>query len=174
VVPVLQILSGALFFSFPIALHYPALVALGAIRVVPVTILAQAAVTIGVLGFAAPYGLKAVALSTFAIIPFCSLLSLMVVWHFLKFDWLQLAKASGLSAVATLTCAAGPVAVMVAAGWQEALSIPLAIMAGALAGLGWIAGLWLTGHPLLQEMMWLGAKLRSRIVLKPARPGSVQ
>ena len=32
-----------------------------------------------------------------------------------------------------------------------ALSIPLAIAAGALAGVGWVAGLWLTGHPLLQE-----------------------
>ena len=49
---------------------------------------------------------------------------------------------------------------MAAAGWQEALSIPLAIAAGALAGAGWIVGLWLTRHPLLQEMMWLGAKVR--------------
>ncbi len=56
--------------------------ALGAIRMVPITILAQAVVTISVLAFAAPYGLEAVALSTFTIIPFCSLLSLVVVRHF--------------------------------------------------------------------------------------------
>jgi hypothetical protein len=61
---------------------------------------------------------------------------------------------------------------MLAAGWLEALSIPLAIAAGVLAGADWVAGLWLTGHPLLQEMMWLGAKLRSRIALKLAGTGS--
>ena len=53
-VPVVQILAGALIFSFPITLHYPVLAALGAIRVVPATMLAQTAVTIAVLGFAAP------------------------------------------------------------------------------------------------------------------------
>jgi len=172
VVPLLQILAGALLFSFPIALHYPTLVALGAIRIVPLTVLAQAVVAIGVLAAAAPAGLDAVALSTFIIIPFCSLLSLVVVRHFLKFGWLELAAATARSAVATLACAAGPVAVMAAAGWQEALSIPLAIAAAALAGAGWIAGLWLTRHPLLQEMLRLGAKLRSRIAVKLAGAGS--
>jgi O-antigen/teichoic acid export membrane protein len=172
VVPVLQILAGALFFSFPIALQYPTLVALGAIRIVPVTILTQSVVAIGVLAFAAPFGLKAVAFSTFATIPFCSLFSLAVVRHFLKFGWLELAATTARSAVATLACAVGPLAVVLAAGWLEALSIPLAIVAGALAGAGWVAGLWLTGHPLLQEMMWLGAKLRSRIALKLAGTGS--
>ena len=119
VVPVLQILAGALLFSFPIALHYPTLVALGAIRIVPVTILAQAVVTIGVLAVAAPFGLEAVALSIFVIVPFCSLLSLAVVRHFLKFGWLELAAATARSAVATLACAVGPLAVMAAAGWQR-------------------------------------------------------
>jgi hypothetical protein len=56
----------------------------------------------------------------------------------------------------------------VSAGWPEKLSISLAIAAGALAGAGWIVGLWLTGHPLLQEMMWVGAKLRSWIAPKLA------
>jgi O-antigen/teichoic acid export membrane protein len=163
VVPVLQILAAALLFSFPIPLHYPMLVALGAIRIVPVTILAQAVVTIGLLAVAASYGLEAVALSSFVFVPFCSLLSLGVVRHFLKFSWLELAAAVARSVAATLAAAAGPVAVMAAAGWPSGLSIPLAIVAAALAGAGWIAGLWLTRHPLLQEMLRLSARLRSRI-----------
>jgi O-antigen/teichoic acid export membrane protein len=172
VVRVLQILAGALFFSFPIALQYPTLVALGAVRIVPVTILAQSVVSIGVLALAAPFGLEALAFSTFAIIPLGSLLSLAVVRHFLKFDWLELAATTARSAVATLTCALGPLAMMLTTGGLRALSIPLAMVAGALAGIGWIAGLWLTSHPLLQEMMWLGAKLRSRIALRLAGSGS--
>jgi hypothetical protein len=162
---VLQILAGALFFSFPIALQYPTLVALGAIRIVPLAILAQSVVSIGVLTFAAPSGLKAVALSTFVIIPLCSLFSLAVVWRFLKFDWLELAATIGQSTAATLVCAIGPLALMLTVGSPEEFSIPLVIVAGALAGIGWIAGLWVTGHPLLQEMVWLSAKLRNRIAL---------
>jgi O-antigen/teichoic acid export membrane protein len=168
VVPMLQILAGALFFSFPIVLQYPILVALGAVRIVPLIVLAQSAVSIAVLTLAAPFGLKALAFSTFAIIPLGSLFSLAVVRHYLKFDWMELAATSARSAVATLTCAIGPSVMMLTADGLKALSIPLAIVAGAFAGIGWVAGLWLTGHPLLQEMMWLGAKLRSRIKLNRA------
>jgi O-antigen/teichoic acid export membrane protein len=163
VVPVLRILAAALLFSFPLPLHYPTLVALGAIRIVPVTILAQAVVTIGLLAVAAPYGLEAVALTSFVFIPFCSMLSVGVVRCFLKFGWLEVAAAIARSAAATLASAVGPVALMAAAGWQGSLSIPLAILAATLAGAGWITGLWLTRHPLLQEMLRLGAGLRSRI-----------
>ena len=146
--------------------------ALGAVRIVPVTILAQAVVTIGVLAFAAPSGLEAVALSAFAIVPFCGLLSLAVIRHFLKFDWLELASAVARSAAVTLSCAAGPLAVIAAVGWRQTLSVPLAIAAGVLAGVGWIVGLWMTRHPLLQEMMWLGGKVRSQIALKYANSGT--
>jgi O-antigen/teichoic acid export membrane protein len=162
VVPVLQILAAALLFSFPLPLHYPTLVALGAIRMVPVTILAQAVVLIGLLAVAAPRGLETVALSSFVFVPFSSLLSLGVVRGFLKFGWLDLAAAIARSAAATLASAVGPLAVMAAAGWRRDLSIPLAIAAAALAGAGWIAGLWLTRHPLLREMLRLGTRLGIR------------
>jgi hypothetical protein len=115
--------------------------------------------------FCSPSGVKAVALSTFVIIPLCSLFSLAVVWRFLKFDWLELAATIGQSTAATLVCAIGPLALMLTVGSPEEFSIPLVIVAGALAGIGWIAGLWLTGHPLLQEMVWLSANLRIRIAL---------
>jgi O-antigen/teichoic acid export membrane protein len=84
VVRVLQILAGALFFSFPIVLQYPTLVALGAIRIVPLTILAQSVVTIGVLALAAPFGLEALALSTFVIIPLGSFVSQGFATHALR------------------------------------------------------------------------------------------
>jgi len=74
--------------------------------------------------------------------------------------------------VATLTCAIGPLAMMLTADGLKALSIPLAMVAGALAGIGWIAGLWLTNHPLLQEIMWLAAKLRSWVALRLSGSGS--
>jgi O-antigen/teichoic acid export membrane protein len=170
VVPLLQILAGALMCSFPLALHYPALVALGAIRVVPRTLLLQAAVTIGALAFVAPFGIEAVAWSAFATIPFCALVSLVVVRHFLQFNWRELAIAVGRSAVAAVACAVGPVVLMATmAAERGTLSIPLAVIAGLLAGAGWIAGLWLTRHPLLQEMILFAAKAKSRLVPKLTR-----
>ena len=59
-------------------------------------------------------------------------------------------------------------ALIAAADRQGGLSIPLAIAAAALAGAGWIGGLWLTRHPLLREILLLGARLRSRIAMKLA------
>jgi O-antigen/teichoic acid export membrane protein len=173
VVPLLQLLAGALLFSFPIALHYPTLVALGRIRIVPITLLVPTAVTIGILAFAAPLGLEAIAFSVFAIVPFCSLLSLAIVKRLLNFGWLELVISIVRSVVVTLVCAVGPVTAVMVAGWQQKMSIPLAIVAGALAGIGWIAGLWLTRHPLLQEMLQLKVKLRSRIAMILSMSGSV-
>jgi O-antigen/teichoic acid export membrane protein len=164
VVPLLQILASALIFSFPIALHYPTLVALGAIRIVPRTILPQLVVTIGVLAFAAPFGINAVAWSAFLSVPFCALVSLLVIRHFLNFTWLELAGAIGRSAVAAISCAVVLVVVLAATeNWRGIVSVPIAIVAGLLGGAGWIAGLRLTRHPLLQEMTLFGAKAKSRI-----------
>ncbi len=172
VAPLLQVFGAALLFSFPMALHYPTLVALGAIRIVPATLLAQAVVTIGLLALAAPSGLEAIAFSTLAIVPICSLISLGVVRHFINFGWLELARAIARSGVVTVACAAGPLATIAVAGWTKQLSIPLAMMAGALAGAGWIAGLRLTGHPLLAELLQLGFRLRNKIATSQTDAGS--
>jgi O-antigen/teichoic acid export membrane protein len=166
VVPVLRILAAALLFSFPVPLHYPMLVALGAVRVIPITTLAQAVVTICLLAAAAPFGLEAVALSSLIFIPFASLLSLVVVRHYLKFSWLELVAAIARSAAATLAGAVGPMAVIAAGGWQTDLSILPAAGAATLAGAGWIGGLWATRHPLLQEMLRVAERLSSRIAEK--------
>jgi O-antigen/teichoic acid export membrane protein len=173
VAPVLQILAGAFLFSFPLPLHFPTLVAVGAIRIVPFTVLAQAVMTISVTALTAPSGIEAVALGALVYIPFCSVLSLAVLRHFLKFGWIELAAGTFKSAIATSICAVGPAAIMIATGWQEALSLSLTIVASALALAGWLVGLWLSTHPLLNEMGRIVAKLRSRIGAKMAGAGGL-
>lgn len=163
-VPLLRIFAGTLLFSFPMALHYPTLVAIGRIRIVPITLLAPTAAMIGILAFAAPLGSEAVALSAFAIVPFSGLLSLAVVRHFLKFSWLELVAVLTRSAVITMACALCPLAAVMATGWHEKMSIPLAMVVGVLAIVGWTGGMWVVHHPLLQEIAQLWTKLRSRIV----------
>jgi hypothetical protein len=109
------------------------LVALGAVRIVTVTILAQSVVSIGVLVFG-PFRSRIAGVQHLAIIPLGSLLSLAVVRHFLKFDWLELVATTARSAVATLTCAVGPLAIILTTGGLKALSTPLAIVAAHLLG----------------------------------------
>ncbi len=173
VTPLMQILATSLLFSFPVILHYPTLVALGAIRYLPPIVAVQAIVSIGILALAAQNGLHAVALSTLVIVPFSGLLSLLLVRHFLQFRWVALAAASWKSAVVAVASAAGPVAMVVGAGGDAGMPLAAAVAAGALSAAGWIGGLWLTRHPLLQEILRAMGALRRRIGVKlaPGAPG---
>lgn len=163
VAPLLQILAGALMFSFPIALHYPTLVALGGIRIVPMTLLPPAVAMIAILAVTASSGVEAVALSAFAIVPFSGLLSLAVLRHFLKFGWIELGAALAQSAMTTIVCALCPMAIVMATGWHEKMSTSFAAVVVGFAFAGWIGGLCLVRHPLLKEIVLLGHKLKSRI-----------
>ena len=167
VAPLVQILAVALLFSFPVGLHYPALVAAGAIRAMPPLVVAEAVVSITVLWFAAQSGLRAAALGTLLIVPFNAFLSVWVVRHFVGFRWRDLAVAMRKSAASTVLSVAGPLTIVLASGGGANLSIGAAILAGAICGVGWLAGLWLTRHPLLYELFraW-AALLRMSLVAK--------
>jgi O-antigen/teichoic acid export membrane protein len=152
VVPLVEILGAALLFSFPVTLHYPALVSVGAIRYMPPVVAIQAVVSIGLLSIAARHGLHAAALSMLLIVPFNGLLALGVVRHFVGFGWRDLAHALRKSAACAVLSAAGPAAI-VAAGGTSDMGIVGAVSAVLLAALGWFLGLWATQHPLLHEML---------------------
>jgi O-antigen/teichoic acid export membrane protein len=165
VAPLVQILAAALLFSFPVSLTYPALVAVGAIRVMPPMVAAQAAVSFAFLAFAARAGLHAAALSALVIVPCNGLLALLLVRHFVGFGWTAFAAALGRSALAAAASVAGPGLVALTAGSLADISVPAAMVAAVLAGVGWGVGLWATRHPLLAEMLRaLRAVRRSRTV----------
>lgn len=71
------------------------------------------------------------------------------------------------SAASTVLSVAGPLTIVLASGGGANLSIGAAILAGAICGVGWLAGLWLTRHPLLYELFraW-AALLRMSLVAK--------
>ena len=166
-VPLVQILSGALLFSFPVLLQYPALVALGAIHCMPPLIVAQSIVTLTVISLVGPYGLQAAALSMFLVLPLNGLLSVLLVRRYVEFRWGEFASALRKSAFSSAVAAAGPVTMVIGSGWRTDLSFGAAAFATILSGLGWIAGLWLSCHPLLQEMFRArNALLKMPIVMK--------
>jgi len=152
VVSLVQILGVALLFSFPVGLHYPTLVAVGAIRYMPPLVVLQSIVSIALLTFAAQRGLRAAALSTLLIVPFNVFISVLLVRHFVDFRWSEFAASTRKSAVISVLSAAGPLTIVFASGWSTDMSIGAAIFAVAICAIGWIGGLWLTRHPLLHEL----------------------
>jgi hypothetical protein len=45
-------------------------------------------------------------------------------------------------------------------GFRLDLPVPVALLAGVLAAGGWLAGLWLTQHPLMHELRFAGRFVR--------------
>jgi O-antigen/teichoic acid export membrane protein len=150
-IPIVQIFAVALMLNFPTALNYPIQIAVGAIRhTVPLAFM-QTAVSLVVLTFAAHYGIRAVALSTFITVPLNVGLSVLVVRAHVPFPWSEFAGAIIKSAVVAGLSAVGPLAVIAAYGTVGIKILPIA-MATGLGGIGWLAGLWLTRHPLFREV----------------------
>jgi O-antigen/teichoic acid export membrane protein len=150
-IPIVRIFAVALMLNFPTALNYPIQVAVGAIRHTVPLAFAQTAVSLVVLTIAARYGIRAVALSTFITVPFNMGLSVLVVRAHIPFPWSEFAGTTMKSAVVAALSAAGPLAVVASSGAIGHAILPIAMAIG-LCGVGWLAGLWLTRHPLLHEV----------------------
>jgi O-antigen/teichoic acid export membrane protein len=157
--PFVQILATALLFSFPLTLYYPTIVAVGAIRYMPVVITLQSLVSLVVLISFARHGLHAAILSTWVIFPWNGLVSLLLARHFIGFHWLDLTASVKKSLLVSIFSSVGPAAVL--ALYQSfSLPAPACVMAVILSAAGWFAGLRLTRHPLLDEILRAVAALR--------------
>jgi O-antigen/teichoic acid export membrane protein len=157
--PFVQILATGLLFSFPLTLYYPTIVAVGAIRYMPVVITLQSLVSLVVLIGFARHGLHAAILSTWVIFPWNGLISLLLARHFIGFHWLDLAASIKKSLLVSILSSLGPAAVL---ALYHSFSLPAAacVIAVALSAAGWFAGLRLTHHPLLDEILRVAAALR--------------
>jgi O-antigen/teichoic acid export membrane protein len=160
-----QILALASLFSFTAELNYPVLVSLGAMRDLLLRALIAWPPSALVIAGASHLGLTAAALSFLAIVPFQAYVSVHFVRRHVPVRWCELADACGRSAVVTLCSAVGPLGVVAALGFRIDMPVPAAVLAGALAAGGWLSGLWLTQHPLVQEI-----RLAGRLVRNGLRP----
>ena len=148
--PLVHIIAGALLFYFPVGLSYPTLVAVGAIRTMFLLFLTQATVSIAVLWSAATYGLQTAALSLFLTVPFNVLVSVLIARLHVSYRWVELAASMRKSAMLSALSAAGPLVIVIRSGAD--MSIGPAIVAVILCAVGWLGGLWITRHPLLDEL----------------------
>ncbi|WP_134499350.1 lipopolysaccharide biosynthesis protein [Microvirga pakistanensis] len=151
-VPLVQILALAGLLWFPTILTQPLLVAVGAIRHNFLSSLITRPLAAIILCCASLYGVTALAASQFIALPLQVSITLYFVRRHVPFTWREMGAAVWRSAVASLFSAAGPVAIIILSGFSFDLSIGATIAAGLLAAAGWLAGLWLTDHPVLVEL----------------------
>jgi O-antigen/teichoic acid export membrane protein len=151
-VPLVRILAAAFLMNFPTSLNYPIQVAVGAIRATVGLAFLQVALSLTTLIVAAEQGgALAVALAVVFTTPFNVVLSVWVVRRYVPFRTMEFAAALWRSAVAAAFSAAGPLAILLI--WGPAMPLALVAPAVALSGGLWLAGLALTRHALLGEIL---------------------
>jgi O-antigen/teichoic acid export membrane protein len=152
VIPIMRIFAIAFLFNFSTSLNYPIQVAAGGIRHTVSVAFGQMAVSLAIMSFAAGYGLTAVALSTVLTIPFTVCLSVWLVRSLVPFGLLEFAGALKKSAICTMFSAAGPAVVLLTRAQGTDMTIEMLSAVVMSCGVGWVVGLWVSHHPLLQEL----------------------
>jgi O-antigen/teichoic acid export membrane protein len=152
VVSITRIFAVAFAFNFPSVLNYSIQVAVGAIRQTVVLATLQTVISLATLAFAARFGLAVVALSATITTPINVALSVRLVRKHVPFQMRELAAAVWRSAVISGSSAVGPLAIAVGSDGRTVSPGALLVSAALSAGIGWICGLWLVSHPLLEEL----------------------
>lgn len=161
VVPLVRIIALAMTFSFGFDLNYPILVSLGAMRDLFLRTAIIVPVSIAVMCAAALVGLEAVAWSLFLIIPFQALVSFHFIRRHIQMEWSELGRPLRESLVVAVSSAGAAFLVSRWLPFGPGLDFfRLGLCAGsALAG--WLFGIWLTGHPLGDEIRFLWNRLQA-------------
>ena len=152
VAPLVQIMAAAMLLWFQTNLTGPTLIAAGAIRHTFRLALITVSFSVGAQLLAAPYGLHAVALTMFVTVPVFVLVSVYLVRTHVQIELREIAASMSKSAVVAGLSAIGPIVVALKAGATSDITMAGAAVAVALSATGWIGGMWLTNHPLLNEI----------------------
>lgn len=153
VAPLARIMALATLAMFPAFMTYPTLVAIGRVRDTLWMSLISLPPCAFLIFVASPFGLEAVAATQFISAPIQVFVAISFIKRRIGVSWTEIAGAVGRSAFVTLCTAAAPASVIV---WQGGFSFGIThgALAFAVAGAaaGWLAGLALSGHALLEEL----------------------
>lgn len=159
--PLVRLMALGTIWLFPMFLTYPVLVTLGRIRDTLLASLISIAPSILLIAIAAPHGIAAVAAVSIVTGPLQALVAIAFVRRRVGVGWLEILRAVAPGLVAAFGAVAGIVVVISVLEFRTALTVGEALVAILAAGLGWLAGLWLSGHPLLGELSGLWGRLRA-------------
>ncbi len=163
-VPLVQILSIAAVFWFSNILTFPVLVAMGANQQAFEANFIGRGLSVIVICVASFFGVYALVLSQFIVLPFQMVISLIYVRRHVPFAWSELFAILYNSAQVTLGAVVGPLAVLAAHGFRFDMSIGLALLASLLSAIGWLAALILTKHPFFDEIVKIAELLMPRLL----------
>jgi O-antigen/teichoic acid export membrane protein len=166
--PLVRIMALAALTLFPAFMTYPLLVATGGVRDTLTMSLISIPPSVILIFLASFHGLQAVAATQFITGPLQVYVALIFVRRRIDFTWGEFISALGPSAVIALCAATPPMAMVIYAGFRFNLSVPAMILASAGAVAGWVAGLFITHHPLLAEVRAVVSGLPWHM-LRPAR-----
>jgi O-antigen/teichoic acid export membrane protein len=160
VAPLVQIIALGWMFSFAFELNYPLLQSIGALHDTLLRALIAWPLSAVIIAVAIYFGLTAVAVSYWITIPLQALIAFHFVRRHVDFSWQELIGAMQKSVIVTMGSAAGPLAVVALSGFDFDISIPKAFIAVVLSAIGWLGGLWITRHPLSNEILDVAYALR--------------
>jgi len=168
VVPILRILCCATIFSFANILTYPVLVAFGANRDAFTANFVGRGVSTVIICFASFHGLVALALSQFISLPFQMYISFRYIRRRVPFEWKGLLAVLARSGVITLMAIAGPLMIVALSGFDFGLSLAESALCILLAATGWMTGIIVFRHPLLDELPVILERMLGRWIRKPS------
>jgi O-antigen/teichoic acid export membrane protein len=165
VAPLVRIMAVAALAMFVGFMTYPTLVALGRIRDTLWMSLISLPPSMLLIFLASPYGLEAVAATQLVSTPFQVYVAISFIARRIGLSWIEIARAVGRSLIVSLCSIVAPVLVVVfQGGFSFGMSHTTFALALAGAGAGWLAGLVLAGHPILDELgngvKFVGSRLR--------------
>lgn len=153
-VPLVQIVTIALLFSFSFEINYPVLVAMGAIRDLFIRALIVFPASGLIMCAAVWWGsLEAVVACLLLTMPFQAFVALSFVKRRLGLNWRDIAASLWKSAIIATATALAPLAAMLWLGTGLAISPLQGIAAAILAASAWAATLILIRHPLFDEIV---------------------
>src|SRR5258708_3651726 len=146
----MRIYCPALMLAVPIGLQYAVLSGADGVRLLPRLLAAQTAALIVALALTARHGLVAAAWSMYAVFAVSSFLSLMAVRSRIGFRWRDLAACLAPSVAVAFVTTIGPLALFLSVPRMTPL-VSIAML--AMAGMGWIIGLYVSSHPMWREIV---------------------
>ncbi|QKV17934.1 oligosaccharide flippase family protein [Oricola thermophila] len=171
-IPIVRIVAIASLFSFSFALNDPALMAIGHVRDVFIRALITFPVVMVAITLAALIGgLEMTAWSLMFVIPFRAFIAINVVCRRLSMRWRDIGVATWRSLAVASTTVAVPLAIAVSSDVPFEFSISQTVAAVCAAGAGWLAGLWMTDHPMRKEIFNAMAHIRASRA-SPSPPSS--
>lgn len=152
VIPVVRLLALAGLFWFPVIPTSSMLLAMGRNRDSFMTSLISRSVSAVILSTASFHGIIAVAASQFLALPFQMAVALRYARKHAFFTWRELLDAIAPGAIVAVWASAGPLAIAMMDNGLE-FSLLEFLFAAITAAIGWIAGLYWTEHPLLDQFL---------------------